>query len=227
MKKMLLGMICLLIVPFSLRAANVIQEISVGAFSELDVRTVGNVYLIQGNKESVRIESSKDVSDYIVVKNSGNKLTVTTKGLHNWHGKMDIYITVRNLTNAYFKAVGNIQTKNTLQGKMLELTVNAAGNINFDLHCTQLNAVFSAIGNVSLSGSAASAEIHNSATGNVRAGDFRADVLDVHLSGVGNVTLFAGKEISIDASGTGNITYRGNPVVKHLSKHGTGAVKPE
>ena len=71
------------------------------------------------------------------------------------------------------------------------------------------------------------AEIHNSATGNVRAGDFRADVLDVHLSGVGNVTLFAGKEISIDASGTGNITYRGNPVVKHLSKHGTGAVKPE
>lgn len=227
MKKMLLGMICLLIVPFSLRAANVIQEISVGAFSELDVRTVGNVYLIQGNKESVRIESNKDVSDYIVVKNSGNKLTVTTKGLHSWHGKLDIYITVRNLTNAYFKAVGNIQTKNTLQGKMLQLTVNAAGNINFDLNCSQFNADFSAIGNVNLSGSAARAEIHNSATGNVRAGDFKADILDVHLSGVGNVTLFAGKEISIDASGTGNITYKGNPVVKHLSKHGTGVVKPE
>jgi hypothetical protein len=84
---------------------------------------------------------------------------------------------------------------------------------------------FSAVGNVNLAGEADNAVIHNSATGNLRAGDLKAGILSVYLSGVGNITLYANKEISIEASGTGNITYKGNPLVKHLSKHGTGIVR--
>jgi hypothetical protein len=83
------------------------------------------------------------------------------------------------------------------------------------------------VGNVNLAGETGSADIYNSATGNLRAGDLKAGTLSAHLSGVGNVTLCADKVISIDAHGTGNITYKGNPAVKHISKHGTGKVRPE
>jgi len=227
MKKLMVGLICLLIVPFSLRAANVVKEISVGTFSDLDVRTVGNVYLLQGNKEAVRIESDRDASDYIEVNNAGNKLTITSKGLRNWHGKLDIYITVRNLNSAYFKAVGNIRTQNVLKSRSLKITASAAGNITLDLDCGLFESNFSAVGNVNLAGDVDNAVIHNSATGNLRAGDLKARTLSVYLSGVGNITLYADKELSIDAHGTGNITYKGNPAVKHISKHGTGLVKAE
>jgi hypothetical protein len=225
MKKIMVGLICLLIVPFSLRAADVVKEISVGAFSDLDVRSVGNVYLVQGDKDGVRIESNRDVSDYIVVQNAGDKLTVNSKGLRNWHGKLNIYITVRNLKSAYFKAVGNIRTTNVLRSQSLKMTASAAGNITLDLDCGVFESNFSAVGNVNLAGEADNAVIHNSATGNLRAGDLKAGILSVYLSGVGNITLYANKEISIEASGTGNITYKGNPLVKHLSKHGTGIVR--
>jgi hypothetical protein len=227
MKKLVLGLICLLIVPVALRAADVVKEVPVGAFSDLEVRTVGNVYLVQGNKEAVRIESTRDVSDYIEVTNAGNKLTITSKGLHNWRGKLDIYVTVRELNSAYFKAVGNVKTQNALKSKSLKMTASAAGNISLDLDCTGFECHFSAVGNVNLAGETDSADIYNSATGNLRAGDLKTGTLSAHLSGVGNVTLCADKVISIDAHGTGNITYKGNPAVKHISKHGTGVVKAE
>jgi hypothetical protein len=136
MKKIVVGLICLLIVPVVLRAADVVKEIPVGVFSDLEVRTVGNVYLVQGNKEAMRIESDRDVSDYIAVANEGNKLMITSKELHSGRGKLDIYVTVRELNSAYFKAVGNIRTKNSLRSKSLKITASAAGNISLDLDCT-------------------------------------------------------------------------------------------
>jgi Putative auto-transporter adhesin, head GIN domain len=227
MKKLVVGLICLLIVPFSLRAADVVKEIPVGAFSELDVSIVGSVYLIQGDKEAVRVESDRDVSKYFEVTNVGNKLTVKTTEFRDTQGDMAIYITVRNLNSAYFKAVGNIRTKNVLKFNSLKMTVSAACNISLDLDCGVFEGDFSAVGNVQLTGKANRADIRNAVTGNLRAGDFKTGVLSAHLAGVGNVTLYADKEISIEASGTGNVTYKGNPVVKHLSKHGTGVVRAE
>lgn len=47
----------------------------------------------------------------------------------------------------------------------------------------------------------------------------------IDFSGVGNVDVYSGKSIFIDARGVGNVTYKGNPGVKNIICHNVGSVK--
>lgn len=223
----MISLVCLALTALNTNAQNIEKEYKVSAFTELDVHSVGNVHLIQGNKESVKIESNKDVSDYMVVENTGNKLQVHTKDLHNWNGKLNIYITYRNLTNITIKTAGNILSDNTMKAKNLTIRCNATGNITLNTQCASLTTNFSAVGNIRFSGNANEASFTCTGTGNISTEALLSNNLSLNLKGVGNVVAFASKEISIDASGTGNITYKGKPSVKQIIKHGTGTVKGE
>jgi hypothetical protein len=80
------------------------------------------------------------------------------------------------------------------------------------------------VGQVTLKGKVAKAEISNSSVGNTNASELIADTLNLENSSVGNVEVHATKEISINSSGIGNVNFGGGAVVKNLSSSGIGKV---
>jgi hypothetical protein len=228
-KCLFLALLAIVVNTSVISAENIVKDISVKPFSSVEVSTVCNVFLIQGDKESVRVESDKDLSDILSVENNGEKLIIGIKEGRKMvsSSKMDIYITFRMLNAISVKVAGNIESNNTLKMNDLNLSVKAAGNLNLSLSCTKLEANLKAMGNVNLKGSAKETVLNCKGLGNINANDFKVENLTVNLQGTGNVKVYAVTEISIDASGTGNISYKGKPTVKHLSKSGTGSVKAE
>jgi hypothetical protein len=88
----------------------------------------------------------------------------------------------------------------------------------------KLTATLNSVGATELSGSAVSADIINKSVGKLEAAQLKTDTLSIKNNAVGAVEIYADKELSIDHSGVGKLTYHGNATIKNLHDNGMGKV---
>jgi hypothetical protein len=204
----------------------VTQARNVSAFTQLDISGVGDVTIKQGDREGVTITTDENLQSYIETVNEGSNLYVRTKEHASISStELKIEITVKDLTEMKVSGTGEIKTTSPLTLDSLTCKTSGTGNLALDFNCRKLNLKISGAGNVKLNGKGDEVDIHMSGAGNLDAFDFVANKLTAELSGMGNAELNAQTELSIDASGMGNITYKGNASVKKLEASATGRVK--
>jgi hypothetical protein len=203
------------------------KERTVTTFSSLAIKGVFNVFINQGDKETVKIETDENLQDIIETINKDNILTIKTKDKISLtkSTKMNVYVTIKDLTNIDIDGVGAVSTTSTLKLENMELKFSGVGNVSLEMNCKTLNADISAVGNIMLKGSADEAKMTVSGTGSLSAFDFTVQNLTIDLSGIGNADVHAENEISITSSGVGNVSYTGNAVVKKMNTSGIGKVK--
>ncbi|MCB0515568.1 MAG: DUF2807 domain-containing protein [Bacteroidetes bacterium] len=207
---------------------NVVKKhIDTGTFSELEIDGIYNVYLSQGNKESVEIYFDENLQEIVSVSNKNHQLNIHWKDGYtiNEYTKMEVYITLTKIDKLDIDGVGNIYCQNTLHLNDLKLELEGVGNTKLNIVCHDLSANVAAVGNINFEGKATNFTIENSGVGNLRAYDFIAQNTKVNSSGIGNVEIYAQKNLNIDCSGIGNIRYKGNPEVVNIEKDGIGKVE--
>lgn len=203
------------------------EERTVSTFTHLSINGVFNVFIDQGDKESVKIETDENLQDIIETIHTGSKLTIRWKDKASVKEstKMNVYVTVKNMDVLGIKGVGNVSTTSPLKTETMELSVSGVGNTSLEINCKTLTADFSAVGNIELKGTTDEADIIAEGTGNLKAFDLIVKKLTLKVSGIGNTEVHAEEEISITSSGVGNVSYKGNPVVKSMNNSGVGKVR--
>jgi len=199
----------------------------VKAFSELELAGVLNVYIEQGDKESVTVETDENLHKFVMIENRGNTLIIDTQERISIKrkNKMNVYVTVRDINRLKISGVGNVETTETLRLKDLDLRIKSVGNVSLDLESDNLDARLSSLGNVSLSGKIGKADIENKGVGRLAAYDLQSEVLKLRASGVGRTEVYASKELAIKSTGVGNVYYKGDAVITDLNIRGVGKVK--
>ena len=175
----------------------------------------------------MKVVAADELHEYIIVENRGKKLIIDNERPLKFirKRKLKVYVTVKDLNRLEVTGVGNVMCENTLKLSELDLEVGGAGNVELDLDTNDLDMEISSAGNVVLEGSAKRVFIENRGVGNLNAGNLQAENLELKASGVGNTKVHATKEISINATGVGNVSYQGNAEVKELNIRGVGRVK--
>ncbi len=207
---------------------NVVEENrTVESFSSIDIGGVLNVYLTQGDTESVTVEADENLLDLIITENRGNTLVVKLKkGVDIKKAKeKNVYITLRSIDELEVGGVVNVKTTNALTADAFDLDIGGVGNTDLELRCNQLDAKASMVGNLTLRGAVQEANIKNGGVGSLKAFDLKVDRLTIKNSGVGSAEVQAQDEISITSSGVGSVRYKGDAAVKELSTSGVGKVK--
>jgi hypothetical protein len=202
------------------------QERDVSHFNSIDASGVFNIYFLQGEKESLVIESDENLLPLIETKVEGNALIIGQKdhfGIRNAR-KKNIYITLKSIDHLTINSVGNIQTSSLLHLKSLKLDHSGVGNVKLEFDCDKLIADIHSVGQLTLKGKVNFAEIKNSSVGNVNASEFFVDTLHLENSSIGNLKIHAEKEVFVNSSGIGNVSIEGNAIVKELSSTGIGKV---
>lgn len=202
-------------------------DYDVDPFTELELDGVFNVYIQQGEKVGVSVETDENLHDYVIVEGRGDKLKIDTKRRVNIRKKnrLNVYVTVQDLERLIISGVGNVQTENTLQLKDLDLRIKSVGNVELDLEADNLEGDFDSVGNIRLSGKIGKADIRNGGVGKLAAYDLENETLNLKASGVGKTEVYASKEIAIKSSGVGNVYYKGDAVITDLNIRGVGKVK--
>ncbi len=207
----------------------VISDVTeVNAFKQLSLNGVFNTTLIQGDNPQVLIETDENLIQTIQIIEENGKLTIKSKKGMNIKKstKMHVYVTLQSLDNLEIKGVGNVSTKNMLTfAEPLKVEIEGVGNTHLQLACGDLDAHFSATGNIELEGMIEHATIKNSGVGNLNAFDLRIKNLQINNSGIGNVKIYASNTLSIQSSGIGNLEYKGDAEIKDFNVSGVGKVR--
>lgn len=206
---------------------NVVKEIrKVDSFSEIVAEGVLSVYLSQGNTESIIVETDKNLQPYVITNVKGNSLIIKNKDKTDIEEStmMNVYVTLKDISKLEISGVGKVETKSQLILNELKIDNNGVGNGKLNLKCNKLVADVNSVGNLSLTGEIENAIIQLNGVGNLKAEDLKTEILRIENNGVGNANVNSNKEIYININGIGNVSYKGNAVVKEMNVSGMGKV---
>jgi hypothetical protein len=204
----------------------VTKEINIDSFNQLEVDGVFNIVFKQGDKEAITIESDENIAKLIRVQNVGNTLIVDYKENVSIREstKLNIYITVVNITEIDLSIVGDVVTENILNQDNIEIINQSVGDVDLNINCESLVLRNSSVGDITISGHSNELDLSNSGVGDLLAQDFISNTVRVSNSGVGDVDIYANKSLDVTSSGVGDINYFGSPKSKNIKDNSVGEV---
>jgi hypothetical protein len=203
------------------------KDFDVKTFSSLEIDGPMNVFIRQGEKEKVTVETSEGNMKEMLIENQGDVLIIDIDKYFGNNKRIDVYLTIVKVEKMHLNGAGNIETKAPLILDNLTIENSRTGNLNLQLNCKRLNMKTEGTGNVDLSGNSIYAWFEKTGVGNFNASGFKVDYLKIESSGVGNTDVYAEKELYLKSSGVGNVSYSGDPIIKEYNVSGVGNVSKQ
>jgi hypothetical protein len=205
------------------------REISVSSFIRLHIAGKGQIELFQSDEEKVIVETDENLQEFISAFNSGRTLYVSAetnvKKLLFTVCKISIYLRQMDVLQIRNENANLICGNQIALSNPLDIKVQSVGNTELDINATAIKILCQSEGNVLLKGKCESLTVKNQSQGDFNSKDLITDRVSINNQALGNVQLFADREISIKHSGMGFIHYSGKAIVKDVRQHGVGEIK--
>jgi hypothetical protein len=194
---------------------------NVSSFDGMSLAMAANVYLTQGDHQSVEVEADKNALEFIRTEIDGNTLTIKTKEGH-WRnlGQVNIYVTMQDIKRLSVSGSGSITAQNPIHSDNLKTDVSGSGNVKIQaLESASISLTITGSGNIYLSGKNEQAELNETITGS---GSCKTDELvvgnaSITITGSGSARVNVLKELETNITGSGNVMYKGSPMVNARS----------
>jgi hypothetical protein len=198
----------------------VTRDVAVSSFESLKASGVYELKLLQGDKESVKIEADENLQQYFNVKNEGQALVIDMKELRNVKNKnkMRVFVTFKKLKELDISTVGSVNAEKELNFADLEIKNASVGKVDLRLSANTVKLNNSSVGNVILVGKAQNADFRNSGVGSLDAGSFVVQTLNIENSGVGSATVNAEKDLKVKDNMLGRVKNRGAAPMRKNNK---------
>lgn len=210
---------------------NVITENrKVSEFEQILYNGNGNLFISQGEEESVRIEGDKDVISMITT-------IVIDKALHIDYKKgipanqefitkpVNIYVQVKSIEELRLAGTGNIIGTTPLQTHALKLSISGSGNASIDVNGHKLVTILSGSGKFEIKGKTENQDIWISGSGIYQGLELVSNIANVNITGSGAVYVNVQDEMEVHISGAGVVIYKGKPRI-HQTIAGSGNIVP-
>ena len=222
------------------------QTIDVSDFDRVLLEGFGDVYVEQGQSESLSVQTDSNIFPLLDIEVRGRELRLGTKpGVDLTPSETITYnLTVKNLNSITLAGSGNFFVEPVKFGDMavslpgsgninfkglnagdLSVDLNGSGNITIKaINAKTVDASLKGSGDIKLEGHADSQSVTINGSGNYLAGNLETDKTEVSMPGSAEVTVWAHEDLTVNISGSGNIQYYGKPTLSQ-SISGSGNVK--
>jgi hypothetical protein len=199
----------------------VTKERTVEHFSAIRVSTGIDVFLKQGNNESLSVETDENLQEYILTEVRGGVLNVYTEVSIRDAERKRVYVTMQEVNSIQTTSAGDVIAETPVKTGRLELSASSAGNIKMEVYATDISLNISSSGDISLTGEADKLEADLSSAGDLNAYDLKVREADISVSSAGDADINVSEKITARASSAGDINYQGNP--KFVDAHSSSA----
>jgi len=143
---------------------------------------------------------------------------VSVSGLGSFSAKDKI---IASSFEATVSGVGDLT--GTIECKNYSAVISGSGKINTDIVCDKLSSTISGSGDITIVGTANNSNITISGSGNFNGIEFKTNNVTAHISGSGDMSVWALENIDATVSGSGSIKYCGNPKI-NFNGSGSGRI---
>lgn len=197
-------------------------------FTKVSFGVSGNMYINIGPEFKVVLEGDRSVLKDIVTDVSGGRLIVKKDNWRlNFNEKVTVYITMPEIRGLGVSGSGRAEIKDAVKADDLSLNVSGSGKIfTNNIAVNDLNSSISGSGDIIVGeGNAASGSISISGSGNYAGENAKIASVDISISGSGNCITNITESLKASVSGSGNVTYAGNPPRVDARVSGSGKVR--
>jgi hypothetical protein len=199
----------------------VTKERKTDTFTGLKVSSGIDVYLKQGNNESVSVEADQNLHEYILTEVRGGILNVYSEYNIRHAERMRVYVTMKEINSVKTTSAGDVIGETPINSDRLELSASSAGDIKLEAHAKKIDIDISSSGDISVTGETDMLRADLSSAGDLNAYELRAREADVSVSSAGDADVYASERITARASSAGDINYKGDP--KYIDAHSSSA----
>jgi hypothetical protein len=141
----------------------------------------------------------------------------TRKGVH-----LTVYF--ENLNSIISSGSNDITSNDIIKTDNLEVAVSGSGDISLRVDVEELDARVSGSGDLNFKGTADKFSAAMSGSGDIEAFALQTNSANLKISGSADITLNVKEELYARVSGSGDITYKGNPAKEDLKVSGSGEI---
>lgn len=201
-----------------------------GSFHAIRVSDGIDLLLSQGTQAAVAVSASKpEYQEKIktVVENGVLKIYYD----ENWGGwntknrNLKAYVTCVNLDELKVSSGSDVNISGTLRATNFTLSVSSGSDFDGKLEVSSLVASSSSGSDINLSGSAKTARINASSGSDFNGLSFSTENCDADASSGSDIEISVSNELKAEASSGASIRYKGNAVIREVSKSSGGSVK--
>jgi len=202
-------------------------------FSGLHFKSLGEVFITQGETCGLRIEASEELLAKIRTDINDEMLSITYQSdVGDWTGldwisgehRIRYYVTMQEVKLVDLAGAGTIRA-DELHGESLNLSHSGAGKMTLKgLDYKEMDVSLGGLGEILVEGKALSQNVDLSGAGSYHAEGLESQEANVSLSGVGSARVWVEGALNAKVTGAGSIKYKGNPQITQSST-GLGNVK--
>jgi hypothetical protein len=236
MKKLFLFLACFLSLAVFAQDTKVISDPNAvvrslnGSFTAISVSSGIDLYITQGNEESVAVSASDQKHlDRIKteVVNGTLKIYYNNKGI-TWKSdnrKLKAYVSFKTLEKLNVASGSQANVNGSISTDKLDLNVSSGAEFKGAVNAREISADVSSGAGIKISGKADKLTVDASSGADFKGYDFTVDYCNASASSGAAVHITINKELSAKASGGADIRYRGTALIRDIKTSGGGAVK--
>ncbi|MEP6616617.1 MAG: head GIN domain-containing protein, partial [Ginsengibacter sp.] len=204
------------------------EKRSVNQFNGVHVSGSIDVEIRHGDNLGVEVEADDNILTYVNTEVKNGILNVDYKSnmsFSDTHAK--VYVTASTLQQISSSGSADITDRDGIQSNgLIDVRVSGSGNITAQLNAPSVKAAISGSGNLVLKGKTRNFDCSVSGSGDARCWDLLSENTTISVGGSGNAHVYASVSLKATASGSGDISYRGNPQNPEIHTSGSGSVQP-
>jgi hypothetical protein len=190
------------------------QHRDIKGFKAISIKGAYDVYLKNGNVESITIEADSNLMGIIKTDLSDSVLDIYNLKTIIRSKELRLIITCPNLNSIDFSGATELSCDSGLVFKDLSINISGAGRIDMNMKLDNLSAIVSGGADLNFSGSAISLEVSITGAGNLNAPKFKTQKCKIDISGFGRAKVNVIQKLDVNISGAGKVDYYGNPAVQ-------------
>lgn len=200
------------------------QDREIGSFSAIAVSSGLDVYIVQGDKESLRVEADENLMEYIITEVKGDKLICKVDGSIRRSSRLAVYITLVDVNEIHVSSGADLETQSLLHLEKCDISVSSGADAKIEIIAGELSCSVSSGADAVLKGKADFFSGSASSGSDLRAKELIARKCRAKASSGGDVSVYASESIEANASSGGDVSYYGNPEKVNASDSSGGDV---
>jgi hypothetical protein len=220
----------------------VTQTVDVNDFESVSLEGSGNVYIEQGDSESLTVEADDNILPLLENTVRGHQLVLGMKPNQSIDpSKPIVYrLTVKNSNGIDLKGSGNfyvspLHSNNMaisllgsgdirlkgLEADSLSIDLSGSGNVTIEeIAVKTVDTNLKGSGDIKLDGKSEAQTISVVGSGNYLAADLESGSANISIPGSADVTVWVSDTMQVTVNGSGNVSYYGSP---DIDQNGSGS----
>lgn len=208
--------------------ANAVERTLSGNFTGIKVSGGIDLYLSQSTDQAIAVSASEDkYRDNIKTVIENGILKIYFDGDKAWstrNKKMKAYVSFKDLEKIEASGACDLYVAGEIAVNALTLDLSGASDFKGKVKVNSLRLDLSGASDVNIEGRATVVNIESSGASDVKGWNLESDICTAKASGASDINITVNKELNAHASGSSDISYKGNAVMKNVHSSGSSSI---